>query len=262
MSESNPESTSSSTDTENNDSSRQNRQIAKRAFAAEINDATHDFKQSDEERAPNFALLPSGEIANRYFLVGTVTEVNDVGNEDEYLQARVVDPTGTVFVYAGKYQPQAAAFLNSLELPAYIAVTAKPSTFESEGETYVSLRPETITCVDEGTRDRWVAETIERTEDRLDAFPDSDSEFVAMSRKQYGDNLDLDTYREAVNDAREDIGVDVDHHSDGSESENTAENQHEGDDATVDEVEDGDPEEEAVDEAEVAAAVANAEFEE
>jgi|APHM01.1.fsa_nt_gi Uncharacterized protein conserved in archaea len=150
MSESNSKSSSSSTDTENNDSARQGRQVAKRAFAAEINDATHVFKQSDEKRAPNFALLPSGEVANRYFLVGTVTEVNDVGNEDEYLQARVVDPTGTMFVYAGQYQPQAAAFLSSLEPPAYVAVTAKPSTFESEDEAYVSLRPETITRVDEG----------------------------------------------------------------------------------------------------------------
>jgi RPA family protein len=260
MSESNPESTSSSsTDTENNDSARQGRQIAKRAFAAEINDATHDFKQSDEERAPNFALLPSGEVANRYFLVGTVTEVNDVGNEDEYLQGRVVDPTGTMFVYAGQYQPQAAAFLSSLEPPAYVAVTAKPSTFESEGETYVSLRPETITHVDEVTRDRWVAETIERTEARLDAFPGSDSEFVAMSREQYGDDLDLDTYREAVNDAREDLGMDVPDNSDDSESEPETEDQNEGDDAGVDE--DDEAEEEVVDEAEIAAAVANADVE-
>lgn len=257
MSESNPESTSSSTDPENNDNVQQGRQIAKRAFAAEINDATHVFKQSDKERAPNFALLPSGEIANRYFLVGTVTEVNDVGDEDEYLQARVVDPTGTMFVYAGQYQPQAAAFLSSLEPPAYVAVTAKPSTFESEGETYVSLRPETITHVDDVTRDRWVAETIKRTEARLDAFPDSDSEFVANSREQYGESLDLDTYREAVNDARKDLGMDVPYSSDGSESE--TENQNEDDDAGVNG--DGESEGEAVDEAELAAAVANAEFE-
>ncbi|MDL0131528.1 DNA-binding protein [Halobacterium salinarum] len=171
MSKSNPEATSNSTDTENSNAGRQGRQVAKRAFAAEINDATHVFKQSDEERAPNFALLPSGEVANRYFLVGTITEVNDVGNEDDYLQARVVDPTGTMFVYAGQYQPQAAAFLSSLEPPAYVAVTAKPSAFESDGETYVSLRPETTTRVDNETRDQWVSETIECTEARLDAHP-------------------------------------------------------------------------------------------
>ena len=258
MSKSNPEATSNSTDTENSNAGRQGRQVAKRAFAAEINDATHVFKQSDEERAPNFALLPSGEVANRYFLVGTITEVNDVGNEDEYLQARVVDPTGTMFVYAGQYQPQAAALLSSLEPPAYVAVTAKPSAFESDGETYVSLRPETTTRVDNETRDQWVSETIECTEARLDAFPDSDSEFAAMSREQYGDSLDLDNYREAVNDAREDLGMDMDHRSDRSNSETTTENQN--DDVSVDE--DGVTEEATVEEAEIAAAVANARFEE
>jgi RPA family protein len=260
MSESNPESTFSSTDTENTDSNWQSRQIARRAFAAEINDATHVFKQSDEERAPNFALLPSGEVANRYFVVGTVTEVNDVGNEDEYLQGRLVDPTGTMFAYAGQYQPQAAAFLSSLEPPAYVAITAKPSTFEADGETYVSLRPETITHVDGGTRDRWVAETIERTEARLDAFSDGDSEFVAMSREQYGDGLDLDIYWEAADDGRADLGMGALHGLDGPESETEAKTQNEGEDAGVDR--DEEAEEEAVDEAELAAAVVNAELEE
>ena len=249
MSES--ESTTSSTDSEeqHNDGGQQGRQVAKRAFAAEINHATFVFKQSDEERAPNFALLPSGEVANRYFIVGTVTEVNDVGNDDEYWQARVVDPTGTMFVYAGQYQPQAAAFLSSLEPPAYVAVTAKPATFESEGEIYVSLRPETITRVDEATRDRWVAETIERTETRLDAYEqgDSQNEFVAMAREQY--DTDPVTYREAVNEAREDLGIDsVPVASDDSDPDS-------------DDVE-AEFEEQAVDEVEIATAVANADMEE
>ena len=253
MSES--ESTSSSTENQNSNDGQQGRQVAKRAFAAEINDSTHVFKQSDEERAPNFALLPSGEIANRYFMVGTVTEVNDVGNDDEYWQARVVDPTGTVFVYAGQYQPQAAAFLSSLEPPAYIAVTAKPSTFESEGETYISLRPETITHVDNDTRDRWVAETIERTEARLDVYEQGDSEFGAMAGEHY--DADPDTYREAVNEAREDLGMDV---IPVASDDSTADSD-DMDDEHVEEDE-GEDDERTAEEAEIAAAVANADIEE
>jgi len=253
MSES--ESTSSSTEDQNSSDGQQGRQVAKRAFAAEINDATHVFKQSDEERAPNFALLPSGEIANRYFIVGTVTEVNDVGNDDEYWQARVVDPTGTVFVYAGQYQPQAAAFLSSLEPPAYIAVTAKPSTFESEGETYISLRPETITHVDDDTRDRWVAETIERTEARLDVYEQGDSEFGAMAREHY--DADPDTYGEAVNEAREDLGMDA---IPVASDDSTADSD-DMDDEHVEEDE-GEDDERTAEEAEIAAAVANADIEE
>mgnify|MGYP006289492905 FL=1 len=70
------------------------RQVARRAFAAEFNDATHFFKESDDEMAPKFSLLPSGVRMNRAFAVGTVTETNDVGSEQEYWQARIVDPTG------------------------------------------------------------------------------------------------------------------------------------------------------------------------
>ncbi|MDL0132058.1 hypothetical protein PNP59_14210 [Halobacterium salinarum] len=79
-----------------------------------------------------------------------------------------------------------------------------------------------------------------------------------MSREQYGDSLDLDNYREAVNDAREDLGMDMDHRSDRSNSETTTENQN--DDVSVDE--DGVTKEATVEEAEIAAAVANARFEE
>jgi len=277
--------------TDSNSTQRQGRQVAKRAFAAELNDATHVFKESDEERAPNFALLPSGEPANRYFLVGTVTEVNDVGKDSEYWQARIVDPTGTVFVYAGQYQPAAAAFLSGLEPPAYVAITAKPSTYETDdGNVNVSLRPETITRVDEATRNQWVRETIDRTAARLDAFENRGEDgtdstpYVAVSREQYGDNLSLEVYRNALNDAREDVGMDAVPNDDDTEGEVEADTKggstrvYDADDA--DQSDDGDhdtdsntdsngesdpegrTEEGAIDEAALASAVANAGLEE
>jgi RPA family protein len=275
--------------TDSNSTQRQGRQVAKRAFAAELNDATHVFKESDEERAPNFALLPSGETANRYFLVGTVTEVNDVGKDSEYWQARIVDPTGTVFVYAGQYQPAAAAFLSGLEPPAYVAITAKPSTYETDdGNVNVSLRPETITRVDEATRNQWVRETIDRTAARLDAFENGGEDgtystpYVAMCREQYGDNLSLEVYRYALNDAREDVGMDAVRYDDADgEVEVEAEADTKGGSTRVygddaDQSDDGDhdtdsnsesdpegpAEEGAIDEAALASAVANAGLEE
>jgi RPA family protein len=36
------------------------REVARRVFAREFNDATYTFKESDDERAPNFSLLPTG----------------------------------------------------------------------------------------------------------------------------------------------------------------------------------------------------------
>ena len=46
------------------------REVARRVFAAEYNDASYTFKESDDERAPLYLLLPTGERANRVFVVG------------------------------------------------------------------------------------------------------------------------------------------------------------------------------------------------
>ena len=184
------------------------REVARRTFAREFNDAHYTFKESDDERAPVYLLLPTGERVNRVFVVGTLTETEDVGDESEYWRGRVVDPTGTFFVYAGQYQPEAAGVLRDTEPPAYVAVTGKPRTYETDdGTVNVSLRPESITVVDAPTRDRWVVETAERTMDRLEQFAAGEGEYVAMAREQYGD--DVSDYVEAVVTALEGIEEEV-----------------------------------------------------
>jgi len=180
------------------------REVAQRVFAREFNDASYTFKESDDDRAPVYVLLPTGQRANRVFLVGTLTETEDVGEDSEYWQGRVVDPNGdTFFMYAGQYQPDAASMLRELEPPAYVAVVGKPRTYETdEGDVNVSVRPESISQVDEATRDRWVVEAAERTLDRIRRFngadpedPDID-EYVAMAHEEYGD--DVEPYRQSV----------------------------------------------------------------
>jgi hypothetical protein len=173
------------------------REVARRLFAREFNDGAHSFKESDDERAPLYLLLPTGERANRVFLVGTLTETEDVGEDSEYWRGRIVDPTGTFFVYAGQYQPEAASALRDLEPPAYVAVVGKPRTYETDdGSVNVSVRPESITVVDAATRDRWVAETAERTLDRVAAFDDDANEYARMARERY--ETDADEYRDAA----------------------------------------------------------------
>jgi RPA family protein len=164
------------------------REVAQRAFAEEFNDATYTFRESDEERAPVYVLLPTGAKANRVFVVGTLTETEDVGSEDEYWQGRVVDPTGTFFVYAGQYQPEAAGMLRETEPPVFVAVVGKPRTYETDdGTVNVSLRPEHLTIVSETDRHQWVTETAERTLDLLDACEELTNEDVQMARDQYGE---------------------------------------------------------------------------
>ena len=170
------------------DSDSVSREVAQRVFADEFNDASYTFKESDDDRAPVYLLLPTGERANRVFIVGTLTETEDVGEDNEYWRGRIVDPTGTFFVYAGQYQPDAASALRELEPPAYVAVVGKPRTYETdEGEVNVSVRPESITEVAAATRDQWVVETADRTLDRIDAFDDAGNEYARMASDEYGD---------------------------------------------------------------------------
>ena len=180
------------------------RETARRVFATELNDATFTFKESDDDRAPVYVLLPTGEQANRVLVVGTLTETEDVGNEQEYWQGRVVDPTGTVFVYAGQYQPEAAGQLRELETPTYVAVVGKPRTYETDdGTVNVSIRPESITVVDEQTRSRWVTETAERTLDRLAALDSESNEYGIRAREEY--DIDPSRYQSAVVEALESL---------------------------------------------------------
>jgi RPA family protein len=180
------------------------REVARRVFASEFNDAGYTFTESDDERAPVYALLPTGESSNRVFFVGTLTEKEDVGEDSEYWRGRIVDPTGTFFVYAGQYQPEAASKLRDMEPPAYVAVVGKPRTYETDdGTVRVSVRPESITEVDAATRDRWVAETARRTVERVAAFDDEGNEYARMAREEY--DLDPETYKAAALSALEDL---------------------------------------------------------
>jgi RPA family protein len=187
-------------------SSTPTRKIARRVFAQEFNDASYTFKESDDDRAPVYVLLPTGARANRVFVVGTLTETEDVGEDSEYWQGRVVDPNGDpFFTYAGQYQPDAASMLRELDTPEYVAVVGKPRTYETdEGDVNVSIRPESISVVDEPTRDRWVVETAERTLDRIQAFEtDSPDEYVQMTTDHY--DLPVENYRRSAVSALESL---------------------------------------------------------
>ncbi|EJN59726.1 hypothetical protein HSB1_18840 [Halogranum salarium B-1] len=177
-------------------------------FAEEFNDAGYTFKESDDERAPVYLLLPTGERANRVFVVGTLTEKEDVGEDSEYWRGRIVDPTGTFFVYAGQYQPEAASALRELDAPSYVAIVGKPRTFETDdGSINVSVRPESITEVNAATRDRWVVETAQRTLERIDSFDDEGNEYARMAKEQY--DLPTDAYKQAAIGALESLDTET-----------------------------------------------------
>ena len=143
------------------------REVAYRLFAAEFDDSELSHSESDEERAPNYVVTPTGARVNRLFAVGVLTEVDDVN--PEMVRGRLVDPTGAFVTYAGQYQPDALAVLERADPPAFFSLSGKARTYEPDDgdRIYSSVRPETVSEVDAETRDRWVVTAAERTLERI-----------------------------------------------------------------------------------------------
>ncbi|MHC1632090.1 MAG: RPA family protein [Methanotrichaceae archaeon] len=178
------------------------REVAKRIFSQEIRDSDFAFRENEDQYAPLYLITPTGARCNRIFLIGVLTERDDIGGDMEYWRGRVVDPTGAILVYAGQYQPDAAQALARTDPPSFVAVVGKPSVYETEdGNRLISVRAESIQKVDSATRDRWILDTSKRTLERLKAFEDylsqGEADEMADIREahlHYG--TDLNRYKE------------------------------------------------------------------
>lgn len=149
------------------------REIAWRIFAHEFN-MSNLFVSEGDERAPNYIITPTGVKCNRLFIIGVVTEVENIGKDNNLWRARIADPTGVFTIYAGQYQPEAAIFLSELLVPSYVALVGKARKYEPEdGAVYLSVRPEEMNLSDEKQRDRWVLEAAERTLERINIMEDA-----------------------------------------------------------------------------------------
>ena len=145
------------------------REVAWRIFANEYNSSIH-VESGVGERAPSYVVTPLGAKVNRLFVVGVVTDVENIGTEAEPMwRARLSDPTGVFYISAGQYQPEAAQVLSKIKPPKFVAVIGKSRTYSpEEGVLYVSIRPETIKEVDSDLRDYWVLDACKNLKQRLD----------------------------------------------------------------------------------------------
>lgn len=146
------------------------REVAWRMFADELNGAI-PLPTGSEEYSPNYVLTPLGAKVNRVLIVGVLTDVVNVGSEEEPLwRARVTDPTGVFYITAGQYQPEAAQTISRLPIPSFVAVVGKTRVYSpGEGINYISIRPESIKPVEREFRDIWVVETAASTLRRIEA---------------------------------------------------------------------------------------------
>ena len=149
------------------------REIAWRVFADEFNDATLEIRGS-REKEPSYVITPLGAKINRVFIVGVLTDVENISEEGELVRAHISDPTGVFTLYSGRYQPEVTKKLSEIDVPAFVALTGKSRTFEPEkGVMYVSIRPETVSEVDEKTRNLHILETCKHTLERIEAMKEA-----------------------------------------------------------------------------------------
>ena len=150
------------------------REVAWRVFAAEFNSSSLEMK-GEGEKTPSYLISPLGAKINRIFVVGVLTDNDNVGNENEPVwRAKITDPTGTFYMTAGQYQPEAAMALAKLQPPCFVAVVGKFRTYSpEEGKMYVSIRPERVGKVEASVRDGWVLETCKATMDRISAMEEA-----------------------------------------------------------------------------------------
>jgi len=177
------------------------REPARRVFASELRECHYQFKDGEDEKSPTFVLLPTGERSNRIFVVGTLTEKTRQGEQNIFYRGRVVDPTGTFFIMAGSYQPEAMQQLAKIEPPQFVAVIGKPNLYQKpDGSFMNSVRVESITVVDKETRDLWVLDAAKQTLDRIDALKAGAGKDVPRAKEQYP-TIDPAIFRKMAYDA-------------------------------------------------------------
>jgi RPA family protein len=175
------------------------REVAHRIFAAELKDSNLQVKEGQDQFSPQYLITPTGAKVNRVFIVGTLTEKEDVGSDSEFWRGRIVDPTGAFFVTAGQYQPEAAQMLARTAPPEFVAVIGKPTAYTTkEGNVLTSIRAESMHIVDAATRDRWVVDAAVHTMKRLEKLAGSEPGAV-KAREHY--NTKVESYKELINKA-------------------------------------------------------------
>jgi uncharacterized protein len=146
------------------------REPAWRVLATELNAAVEEEKGVGQ-KAASYLLSPLGARMSRVLVVGTLAPPESVGRPDgaPFLRARLADPTGTISITAGSFQPRALALLRAHTEPSLALVVGKVNLFRGrDGNPYVSVRAEGLRGLSEAAYHAQLAETLRHTLDRID----------------------------------------------------------------------------------------------
>lgn len=147
------------------------REQAWRIFANEYNDSKIEIK-GEGEMIPSYIITPLGAKINRIYIIGVLTDIENVSESGEFVRAHISDPTGVFTLYSGQYQQDVTDELTKIEVPSFVAVIGKIRTYlpEDGEEMYTSIRPERVIEVTSEIRDQWIIETCKSTKNRIEAY--------------------------------------------------------------------------------------------
>ncbi len=146
------------------------RELAWRVTARELESSLEE-ERGTGDRPVAHVLSPFGARMNRAVVAGTLTPPEPVGRDEPptFWRSRLSDPTGSVAVTAGGFQPRAMAQLRAVREPRPSIVVGKVHLFRGrDSVAYVSLRAEAIRPAPEAEERALVADIVRQTLDRLD----------------------------------------------------------------------------------------------
>lgn len=187
------------------------RNPAKRLLPTEWEDVEVVERHGEDDRSPKFALLPTGEEANRVLFFGTLMDdVENVAKDGDYWRGRVIDnsdPDGgvaEVYIYAGSYKAEQMEFLKSAETPCYVCVVGKPQEpyVKDDGTVYVNMDIESIRTATRDERDMWLAEAVTHTAQRVQNMRENpEDDVVQRAVEEY--DVDVNDYLRGAQTALE-----------------------------------------------------------
>jgi len=176
---------------------------------AELTRTTHALPKGQEQYEAQTYLSPAGRTIAKVMICGTAIEKEDVGKDSSHWRVRISDPSGTVQVYAGMYQPEAAAVIAQLEIPCFVAVVGKLHIYEPEsGSHIVSIRPDSVTIIDGKARDDFI---LDASLSLIWSVRKTDDETMKRVADIYGEKDAKETYIFVARQAIESLLPDHDH---------------------------------------------------
>lgn len=193
------------------------REPAWRLCVGELLDSTVE-QPATAERAASYLLTPVGARVNRILLAGTISPPESRGGPDgsPFWRARLSDPTGTVEVTAGRFQPRALVEMQAMRAAGPALVVGKPNRYTTrDGRSVTALRAESLRACSPREAAGFQREAAEHLASRIalrerilahPSLPDAEqstglpARWVAAQRESIRGYpaLDLHRYRELV----------------------------------------------------------------